>query len=149
AGVRLRSRPLRRRPIRRPVRAHHAGVRPGRGRVVAQANGAGRRRPAVGPASLRALRNARWGIRQLKRNSVKHEVPLLSQESGPLPARVDTEPRAADVAPGDVAAIYRAHGAQVARWAARLGGPLVDAEEVTQEVFLTVQRLLPRFRGEA
>lgn len=51
--------------------------------------------------------------------------------------------------PSDLEAVYREHGPQVARWAARLGGPSIDPEDVTQEVFVTVQRLLPGFRGEA
>ncbi len=54
-----------------------------------------------------------------------------------------------DPVPGDVGALYRAHGPQVARWAARLAGPSLDAEDITQEVFLIAQRLLPGFRGEA
>jgi RNA polymerase sigma-70 factor (ECF subfamily) len=59
-----------------------------------------------------------------------------------------------DVGPGpeparDFDGIYRAHAARVARWAARLGGPIVDVEDAVQEVFLTVHRLLPGFRGEA
>jgi RNA polymerase sigma-70 factor, ECF subfamily len=51
--------------------------------------------------------------------------------------------------PLEVDAIYRAHASRVARWAARLGGPTVDVEDVVQEVFLTVHRLLHEFRGEA
>lgn len=35
---------------------------------------------------------------------------------------------------------YRAHAAQVARWAGRLGGPGCDVEDVVQEVFLVVSR---------
>jgi RNA polymerase sigma-70 factor (ECF subfamily) len=46
-------------------------------------------------------------------------------------------------------AVYRAHAQRVARWAARLGGPTLDAEDVVQEVFLVVHRLLPSFRGDA
>lgn len=42
--------------------------------------------------------------------------------------------------------MYRAHAAQVARWAARLGGPTLDAEDLVHEVFLTVHRLLPGLR---
>jgi RNA polymerase sigma-70 factor (ECF subfamily) len=45
--------------------------------------------------------------------------------------------------------VYRLHAADVARWAARLGGPQVDVEDVVQDVFLTAHRLLPEFRGEA
>jgi RNA polymerase sigma-70 factor (ECF subfamily) len=48
-----------------------------------------------------------------------------------------------------VASIYRAHAAAVARWAARLGGPRIDADDVVQEVFAVVSRKLDGFRGEA
>lgn len=49
----------------------------------------------------------------------------------------------------EIGALYRAHAQTVARWACRLGGPAIDVEDVVQEVFLTVHRLLPEFRGEA
>jgi RNA polymerase sigma-70 factor (ECF subfamily) len=45
--------------------------------------------------------------------------------------------------------VYRAYVADVGRWAARLGGPGLELEDVVQEVFELVQRELPRFRGEA
>jgi RNA polymerase sigma-70 factor, ECF subfamily len=51
--------------------------------------------------------------------------------------------------PLDVDALYRAHAQRVACWAARLAGPSLDVEDLVQEVFLTVHRLLPSFRGEA
>jgi RNA polymerase sigma-70 factor (ECF subfamily) len=49
----------------------------------------------------------------------------------------------------DFDAVYRAHAARVARWAARLGGPTADVDDVVQEVFLVVHRQLHKFRGEA
>jgi RNA polymerase sigma-70 factor (ECF subfamily) len=49
----------------------------------------------------------------------------------------------------DIAAVYRSHGAAVARWAARLAGPDLEAEDLVQEVFMIAQRKLPTFRGEA
>ncbi len=49
----------------------------------------------------------------------------------------------------ELGALYRAHAQTVARWAARLGGPTADVDDIVQEVFLTVQRLLGGFRGEA
>lgn len=54
-------------------------------------------------------------------------------------------------APGPLTldAVYREHAPRVARWAGRLAGPGLDVEDLVQEVFLTVQRLLPSFRGEA
>jgi RNA polymerase sigma-70 factor (ECF subfamily) len=45
----------------------------------------------------------------------------------------------------DVDALYRLHAATVARWARRLGGPDVDAEDVVQDVFLVAKRRLGRF----
>jgi RNA polymerase sigma-70 factor (ECF subfamily) len=45
--------------------------------------------------------------------------------------------------------LYRAHAADVARWISRLGGPRVDLEDLTQEVFTLVQRHLPSYRAEA
>ena len=48
-----------------------------------------------------------------------------------------------------ISEVYRLHAGDVARWAARLGGPQVDVEDVVQDVFLTAHRLLPEFRGEA
>lgn len=44
---------------------------------------------------------------------------------------------------------YREHADTVARWAQRLGGSNVDADDVVQEVFLVVSRQLGRFRGDA
>ncbi len=44
---------------------------------------------------------------------------------------------------------YREHADTVARWAQRLGGSNVDADDVVQEVFLVVSRKLGRFRGDA
>jgi RNA polymerase sigma-70 factor (ECF subfamily) len=55
--------------------------------------------------------------------------------SAPLPVCLPS-------APLDVAELYRLHGATVARWAARLGGPAVDADDVVQEVFMVARRRL-------
>lgn len=49
----------------------------------------------------------------------------------------------------DFDALYQAHAQTVARWAARLGGPGVDVEDITQEVFLVVDRRLREFRHES
>jgi RNA polymerase sigma-70 factor, ECF subfamily len=49
----------------------------------------------------------------------------------------------------DLGAIYREHAEQVKRWALRLGGPALDAEDVVHEVFLVVHRRLHEFRGDA
>ena len=45
----------------------------------------------------------------------------------------------------DFDAVYQEHAQNVARWAARLGGPGVDVEDITQEVFLVVDRRLQEF----
>jgi RNA polymerase sigma-70 factor, ECF subfamily len=47
----------------------------------------------------------------------------------------------------DVAVLYRAHERTVMRWAARLGGPGIDVEDVVQEVFLIAKRRLGSFTG--
>lgn len=46
-------------------------------------------------------------------------------------------------------AVYAEHAATVARWASRLGGPSADVEDITQEVFVVVNRRLGEFRGES
>jgi RNA polymerase sigma-70 factor (ECF subfamily) len=56
------------------------------------------------------------------------------------------EPAGPSAAP-TFAAVYAEHAATVARWAARLGGPSADVEDITQEVFVVVNRRLPEFRG--
>jgi RNA polymerase sigma-70 factor, ECF subfamily len=48
----------------------------------------------------------------------------------------------------DIEDLYRAHAQTVARWAARLGGPGADVEDVVQEVFLIAKRRLHTFTGE-
>lgn len=45
--------------------------------------------------------------------------------------------------------VFRDHATQVGRWAARLGGPGVDVDDIVQEVFLIVSRQLAGFRAEA
>ena len=68
-----------------------------------------------------------------------------------LPARarisLSATPQAEALAP-DVALLYRAHAAKVGRWAARLGGPSIEAEDVVQEVFLVAKRRLGAFRPD-
>jgi RNA polymerase sigma-70 factor (ECF subfamily) len=46
-------------------------------------------------------------------------------------------------------ALYRAHAATVARWAAKLAGPGADVEDLVHEIFLVARRRLPEFRGDA
>lgn len=51
-----------------------------------------------------------------------------------------------------IEAVFRAHAADVHRIVARLLGPgasRADVEDVTQLVFIAIQKALPRFRGES
>src|ERR1041384_6578568 len=62
------------------------------------------------------------------------------------------EQRTAQISPTapvglDVAALYRAHERKVMRWAARLGGPGIDVEDVVQDVFLVAKRRLRSWDG--
>jgi RNA polymerase sigma-70 factor (ECF subfamily) len=66
-------------------------------------------------------------------------VVLSSRESAATPGAL----------PLTLAEVYRQHAADVGRWAARLGGPRLDVDDVVQEVFLIVHRQLPGFRHEA
>jgi len=55
----------------------------------------------------------------------------------PLPARDDC----------DFGALYDRRFDEVCRWARVLGAPSADLEDLVQEVFIIVQRQLPRFDG--
>lgn len=52
-------------------------------------------------------------------------------------------------APPAFDAVYREYARTVGRWAARLGSPTVDVEDIVQDVFVVVSRRLPEFRGTA
>ena len=45
--------------------------------------------------------------------------------------------------------VYQTYAEIVAQWVARLGGPGADVEDLTQEVFLVVDRRLSEFRGQS
>ena len=49
----------------------------------------------------------------------------------------------------DAGNMYRMHVHQVARWAARLGGPSLDLEDIVHEVFAIACKRLSAFRGES
>jgi RNA polymerase sigma factor (sigma-70 family) len=66
---------------------------------------------------------------------------VLAPDDSTTTGRLASVPALADV--------YRSHAADVGRWAARLGGPLIDIDDVVQEVFVVVNRQLPQFRGDA
>jgi RNA polymerase sigma-70 factor (ECF subfamily) len=66
--------------------------------------------------------------------------------------RGDRDPAAepdGEAVPPTFAAVYARHAQTVARWAARLGGPTADVEDITQEVFVVVNRRLPEFRSDS
>jgi len=68
-----------------------------------------------------------------------------------LPARARSPLSAApppEAAPPDVASLYRTYAAKVGRWAARLGGPSIEVEDIVQEVFLVAKRRLVSFRSD-
>ena len=69
----------------------------------------------------------------------------------PLPARARSPlalPAEADAFAPDVASLYRTYAAKVGRWAARLGGPSIEVEDVVQEVFVVAKRRLVSFRAD-
>jgi RNA polymerase sigma-70 factor (ECF subfamily) len=49
----------------------------------------------------------------------------------------------------DLASLFAAHGATVARWVRRLGGAAIDVDDAVQEVFLIAHRRLTDFTVEA
>jgi hypothetical protein len=49
----------------------------------------------------------------------------------------------------DIDDLYRRHAPTVARWAARLGGPGIEVQDVVQDVFMVAGRRLQRFDGSA
>ncbi|HEY2902899.1 MAG TPA: sigma-70 family RNA polymerase sigma factor [Polyangia bacterium] len=65
--------------------------------------------------------------------------------SMPRPMLQEAEPVRAD----GFDALFRQHGAVVARWAAALGGPELEIEDAVQEVFMVAHRRLSEFRGDA
>ena len=56
---------------------------------------------------------------------------------------------AAKAAPLDIEAAFRRHRGDIGRWAARMGGPMVDPDDVVQEVMMVAHARLPEFRHEA
>ena len=49
----------------------------------------------------------------------------------------------------DIESLYRAYARKVERWAARLGGPGIDVEDIVQEVFMVAKRRLRTYGEEA
>jgi RNA polymerase sigma-70 factor (ECF subfamily) len=73
---------------------------------------------------------------------MEREVSLLPE---PVSGLAAAEPVTG--AAVDVGALFRAHGRTTLRWAKRLGGPGIDAEDVVQEVFLVAKRRLRTFES--
>jgi RNA polymerase sigma-70 factor (ECF subfamily) len=73
---------------------------------------------------------------------------LDTQEGAVVPLAAAARPRSTN-APLALAEIYRRHVGDIGRWAARLGGPRIDVDDVVQEVFIVINRQLSGFRGEA
>jgi len=67
----------------------------------------------------------------------------------PALQQVDAVAATVQAVQSQVEAIYRDHGATVARWVLRLGGPRLDAEDAVQEVFAIVAERISEFRGDA
>ena len=66
----------------------------------------------------------------------------MARPSSPVRSQADGDP-----GKFEFDAVYEAHARTVARWVARLGGPGVDVEDATQEVFMVVSRRLDEFRA--
>ena len=79
--------------------------------------------------------------------SVGKTVPGRSERSLPGNPQPPPSPLADAFAP-DVASLYRKYAAKVGRWAARLGGPSIEVDDVVQEVFLVAKRRLGSFRSD-
>jgi RNA polymerase sigma-70 factor (ECF subfamily) len=57
--------------------------------------------------------------------------------------------RQAEADAADIGDLYRQHAETVARWVARLGGPLMDVDDAVHEVFMIAQRRRPSTHGPA
>ena len=49
----------------------------------------------------------------------------------------------------EIASLFVEHADEVAAWASRLGGPMIDVDDIVQEVFVVLHRRLFRFRRES
>jgi len=69
---------------------------------------------------------------------------MANRYSIPAPTPLSSEADGADIGP-----IYRQHAETVARWVARIGGPLIDVDDAVHEVFLIAQRRRVSTEGPA
>lgn len=82
-------------------------------------------------------------------------LTALSVLAGAAIAEVAVEPDDARIArhlagdPDAFAEIYRTHVDAVYRRLSRILGPIPEREDLTQDVFVTLHRALPKFRGES
>jgi len=75
---------------------------------------------------------------------------LNTQEGAVVPVAAAARPTSPNAPPPPaLAEIYRRHVGDIGRWAARLGGPRIEVDDVIQEVFIIINRQLPKFRGDA
>ncbi len=80
---------------------------------------------------------------------MKHRVSYLAFNSVGSP--LHAEPTRVDPVDSDgrtFEAIYDQHARTILRWAARLGGPGIDAEDIAQEVFLVAHRRIDTLRAD-
>jgi RNA polymerase sigma-70 factor (ECF subfamily) len=79
-------------------------------------------------------------------------VPLPTQEHRHVPV-ADADPALRSREPTaslpTLSTLFRQHRDDVGRWAARLGGPAIDVDDIVQEVFVVAARQLGDFRGDA
>src|SRR2546423_1814126 len=92
-----------------------------------------------------------WASERTFSSGLEMNGPLATREVTSVAAALASDTSAARqlATLPPLAEVYRRHAADVARWAARLGGPLIDVDDVVQEVFVVVNRKLPHFRGDA
>jgi RNA polymerase sigma-70 factor (ECF subfamily) len=75
-------------------------------------------------------------------------MPALGSDiDSPAPERAPPGERR--MPPFDLDALYREHARAVARWAAHLGGPRFEVDDLVHEIFLVARRKWPSFRGDA
>jgi RNA polymerase sigma-70 factor, ECF subfamily len=91
-----------------------------------------------------------WGFPTLRGRNVSG-ANGIGRSGSPLSSRAQTSappPVGNDAAEVDIGSLYRTYATKVGRWAARLGGPAIEVDDVVQEVFLVANRRLRRFRPD-
>jgi RNA polymerase sigma-70 factor (ECF subfamily) len=81
---------------------------------------------------------------------MKGSVAIREKSQAGMVERLATRTTSAPEADAaDIGELYRRHAETVARWVARLGGPLVDVDDAVHEVFVIAQRRRPTTEGPA